>query len=137
VKAMVSMNRTARRAAKKAALRLSSFAVGLGVTAALAQNNTIGGQVQAMSTEFSTAGGFAASTAMYVAALICFIAGAWYLWQSRQPENRETGKVAAGAAGLVLTGLFVAGGHWITLSSQTAAGQAPTVSSQAAAVTFQ
>ena len=87
--------------------------------------------------EFSTAGGFAGSTAMYVAALVCFIGGVWYLWQSRQPENRESGKVAAGLAGLVLTGLFVAGGAWINKAAQTTSGGAATISSQAAVVTFQ
>ncbi|RYF04865.1 MAG: hypothetical protein EOO40_10805, partial [Deltaproteobacteria bacterium] len=38
-----------------------------------------------MAQEASTAGGFVASTAMYVAALICFVGGVWSLWQSRQP----------------------------------------------------
>jgi len=104
---------------------------------AQAAGNTIGGQVQSMATEFSTASGFAGSTAMYAAALICFIAGVWYLWKSRQPENRESGNVAAGAAGLVLTGLFVAGGAWINKAAQTTSGGAATITSTAAAVTFQ
>jgi hypothetical protein len=89
-----------------------------------------------MAQEFSTAGGFAASTAMYVGALICFVAGAWFLWQSRQPENREAGKVAAGAAGLVLTGLLVTGGAWINKAAETATGSAASISSTAGAVTF-
>ena len=42
---------------------------------AQAAGGTIGAQVQTMAQEFSTAGGFAASTAMYVGALICFAAG--------------------------------------------------------------
>ena len=89
-----------------------------------------------MAQEFSTAGGFAASTAMYVGALICFVAGAWFLWQSRQPENREAGKVAAGVAGLVLTGLLVTGGAWINKAAETATGTAASISSTAGAVTF-
>ena len=121
------------------AVVLSLAAQMVGVVHAFAQaaGNTIGGQVQAMATEFSTAGGFAGSTAMYLAALVCFIGGVWYLWQSRQPENRESGKVAAGLAGLVLTGLFVAGGAWINKAAQTTSGGAATISSQAAVVTFQ
>jgi hypothetical protein len=113
--------------------------IGLGVDVAYAQaaGGTIGAQLQTMAQEFSTAGGFTASTAMYVAALICFVGGAWYLWQSRQPENRESGKVAAGLAGLVLTGLFVTGGAWINKAAETTTGAAATVSSQAAVVTFQ
>ena len=103
---------------------------------AQAAGGTIGAQVQTMAQEFSTAGGFAASTAMYVGALICFVAGAWFLWQSRQPENREAGKVAAGAAGLVLTGLLVTGGAWINKAAETATGSAASITSTAGAVTF-
>ena len=68
--------------------------------------STIGAQLGTMAQEASTAGGTLASTAMYVAALICFIGGVWSLWQSRQPQNREGGRVAMGLAGLVLCGLF-------------------------------
>jgi len=89
-----------------------------------------------MATEFSTAGGFAGSTAMYVAALVCFIV-AFGICAVASPENRESGKVAAGLAGLVLTGLFVAGGAWINKAAQTTSGGAATISSQAAVVTFQ
>ena len=72
------------------------------VVAAFAQQaqGTIGAQVQTMAQEFSTAGGFAASTAMYVGALVCFVAGVWFLWQSRLPENRTSGQMAAGMTGL-------------------------------------
>ena len=103
---------------------------------AQAAGGTIGAQIGTMSQEFSTAGGTAASTAMYVAALITFVAGAWYLWQSRQPENREAGKVAAGVAGLVLTGLLVTGGAWINKAAETATGTAASISSTAGVVTF-
>ena len=114
------------------------LSVTLGATAAYAQaTQTIGGQVQSMATEFSTAGGFAGSTAMYVAALITFVAGVWFLWQSRMPENRESGKVAAGITGLVLTGLFVAGGSWIQKASFTTSGAGARVSNTAGVITFQ
>ncbi|VTZ48789.1 conserved membrane hypothetical protein [Methylocella tundrae] len=119
-----------------AALCLGVVALaGAGVTTALAQ--TIGAQLGTTAQEFSTAGGTLASTSMYVAALICFIAGAWYLWQSRQPENRESGKVAAGIAGLVLTGLFVTGGAWINKAANTTTGGNATITNQAGVVTFQ
>jgi hypothetical protein len=103
---------------------------------AQAAGGTIGAQIGTMAQEFSTAGGTAASTAMYVGALITFVAGAWFLWQSRQPENREAGKVAAGAAGLVLTGLLVTGGAWINKAAETATGTAASISSTAGVVTF-
>jgi hypothetical protein len=103
---------------------------------AQAAGGTIGAQIGTMAQEFSTAGGTAASSAMYVGALITFVAGAWFLWQSRQPENREAGKVAAGAAGLVLTGLLVTGGAWINKAAETATGTAASISSTAGVVTF-
>lgn len=115
----------------------SAVSGGLMTASAAMAAGTIGDQVQSMAQEASTAGGFAASTAMYVGALICFVAGVWFLWQSRQPENRETGKVAAGIAGLVLTGLFVTGGTWINKAAQTTTGSAASISNTAGAVTFQ
>ena len=106
------------------------------VGAAFAQQGTIGAQVQTMAQEFSTAGGFAASTAMYVGALVCFVAGVWFLWQSRLPENRTSGQMAAGMTGLILTGLLVTGGAWINKAAETTTGTAASISSTAGAVTF-
>jgi hypothetical protein len=126
------INHKARSLASRTAL-LGAAALGgsllVSATAfAQAVGGTIGAQVQTMAQEFSTA--------MYVGALITFVAGAWFLWQSRQPENREAGKVAAGAAGLVLTGLLVTGGAWINKAAETATGTAASISSTAGAVTF-
>jgi hypothetical protein len=89
-----------------------------------------------MAQEGSTAGGTIASMAMYVGALIIFVAGAWALWQSRDPASREPGKVGQGLAALVLTGLMVSGGLWIGKASQTATGAAAVESSTAATVGF-
>ena len=41
---------------------------------------------------------------------LCFGFGVWARWQSRQPQNRETGFVGRGIAGLVLCGLFATAG---------------------------
>ncbi|WP_367615992.1 hypothetical protein [Plastoroseomonas hellenica] len=109
----------------------------LAQASAFAQSaNGIGAQVQSMAQEASTTGGNVGSMAMYVAALVCLIGGAWALWQSRQPQNREGGKVAMGLAGLVLCGLFATGGVWIGKSAQTASGGAATVAGTNAMVTF-
>ena len=93
-------------------------------------------QVGTMAQEAATAGGNLGSMAMYVAALICLIGGAWALWQSRQPQNREGGKVAMGLAGIVLCGLFATGGVWIGKAAQTASGGAATISGTNSVVTF-
>ena len=104
---------------------------------AYAQSSTIGSQVGTMAQEATTAGGNLGSMAMYVAALICLVGGAWALWQSRQPQNRESGRVAMGLAGLVLCGLFVTGGAWINKAAQTTTGTAASVTSTAGVVNFQ
>ncbi|MDT8350988.1 hypothetical protein [Roseomonas mucosa] len=98
--------------------------------------NSIGGQIGTMAQEATTAGGNLGSMAMYLAALLCLIGGAWALWQSRQPQNREGGKVAMGLAGIVLCGLFATGGVWIGKAAQTASGGAATVTGTNAVVTF-
>ena len=99
--------------------------------------STIGAQLGTMAQEASTAGGTLASTAMYIAALICFVGGVWSLWQSRQPQNREGGRVAMGLAGLVLCGLFVTGGGWINKAAQTTTGSSAGITSTAGVVNFQ
>ena len=96
----------------------------------------IGAQMQQMAQEGSTTGGFIGSMAMYGAALICMVGGAWALWQSRQPQNREGGRVGMGLAGLVLAGLFATGGTWINKAANSASGGNSTVSSTSGAVTF-
>ena len=103
---------------------------------AYAQSSTIGSQVGTMAQEATTAGGNLGSMAMYVAALICLVGGAWALWQSRQPQNREGGKVAMGLAGIVLCGLFATGGVWIGKAAPTASGGSATITGTNAPVTF-
>ena len=121
-----------------ASVALGALAMGATIEMAAAQTTggTIGAQLQTMSQEASTSGGFLASTAMYVGALITFVFGAWALWQSRQPENRDSGQVAKGVAGLVLCGLLVTGGAWINKAAETATGTAASITSTAGAVTF-
>lgn len=90
--------------------------------AAAGDNTTIGGQITNMATEGANAGSAVGAFAMYGAALLCFVGGVWALWQSRQAQNRESGKVAMGLAGVVLCGLFAAGGVWINKAANTTSG---------------
>lgn len=96
----------------------------------------IGTQLQAMSQEGSTTAGWLGSTAMYGAAMICMLGGAWALWSSRQPQNRESGHLSKGIAGLVLAGLFATGGVWINKAANSASGGNAVASSTAGTVTF-
>lgn len=117
-------------------LSLAAFSVAHALAQATPSTSGIGAQTQNMAQEASTTGGFVGSTAMYIAALICLIGGAWALWQSRQAQNREGGKVAMGVAGIVLCGLFATGGVWIGKAANTASGGNASVSSTSQAVTF-
>jgi hypothetical protein len=82
----------------------------------------LGDQLNTMSSEAINSGGTAFGMACYLAAAVCFGLGVWALWQSRQPQNRETGYVGRGVAGLVLCGLFATAGVWINKASVTASG---------------
>lgn len=136
LKVMGSLSRV--NVSKKAFFGALSVAALFAVTNASAQaaGGTIGAQLGTMAQEGSTAGGTLASMVMYVAALIIFCAGAWALWQSRDPASREPGKVGQGIAAMLLCGLFVSGGVWINKASQTTTGGAPVETSAAAVVGF-
>lgn len=96
----------------------------------------IGAQANLMSGEAVNAGGTAFSAACYVAAAVCFFFGVWAAWQSRQPQNRETGYVGRAIGGLVLCGLFASAGVWINKASVTASGGAATVTNNPQMVQF-
>lgn len=86
-----------------------------------------GEQVNKMAAEAMNTGGTIFGMGCYLAAALCFIAGVWAIWASRQPQNRESGYVARGVAGLVLCGLFVTGGAWINRASATAGAGTTTI----------
>ncbi len=103
---------------------------------ATAPTGGIGAQMNLMSNEAVNAGGTVFSTGCYLAAAACFFFGVWAAWQSRQPQNRETGYVGRAAAGLVLCGLFASAGVWIGKASVTASGGAATITDTPGMVTF-
>ncbi len=96
----------------------------------------IGAQMNLMSGEAVNAGATAFSMGCYIAAALCFFFGVWAAWQSRQPQNRETGYVGRALAGLVLCGLFASAGVWINKASITASGGAATITDNPAMVQF-
>lgn len=108
----------------------------LAQTAASSGTGTLGAQLNKMSGEAVDSLGTGAGMVCYVLALVCFIGGVWALWQSRQPQNRESGYIAKGAAGLVLCGLFVVAPNWINKAAQTTAGNDATVNNTPAQIKF-
>jgi len=103
---------------------------------ATAPTGGLGAQLNTMSGEAINSGGTFFGMACYLAAAICFGLGVWALWQSRQPQNRETGHVGRGIAGLVLCGLFATAGIWINKASVTASGGNASVNDSAQMVQF-
>ena len=109
---------------------------GRALAQATAPAGGIGAQMNLMSGEAVNAGGTAFSMGCYIAAAVCFFFGVWAAWQSRQPQNRETGYVGRALAGLVLCGLFASAGVWINKASITASGGAATVTDNPQMVQF-
>ncbi len=109
---------------------------GQALAQATAPAGGIGAQMNLMSGEAVNAGGTAFSMGCYIAAAVCFFFGVWAAWQSRQPQNRETGYVGRALAGLVLCGLFASAGVWINKASITASGGAATVTDNPQMVQF-
>ena len=99
-----------------------SFMPALAQAAPTVSTGGTGEQVNKMAAEAMNTGGVVFGMACYLAAALCFAAGVWAMWASRQPQNRESGYVARGVAGLVLCGLFITGGAWINRASVTAGG---------------
>ena len=97
---------------------------------------SLGKQLNTISSEAIDSGGTALGMVCYILAMLCFVGGAWALWQSRQPQHRESGYIAKGAAGLVLCGLLVMMPQWINKSAHTMAGADATINNTPAQVKF-
>lgn len=104
--------------------------------AAASTTGSLGEQLNTMSSEAIDAGGTALGMICYIAAMLCFVGGAWAFWQSRQPQNRESGYVAKGAAGLVLCGLLVMMPQWVNKAAHTVAGADATINNTPTVVKF-
>jgi len=124
---------------------LSVFTLGMAVGLALAGHamaqataptGGLGAQLNTMSSEATNSGSLFFAMACYLGAAICFGFGVWALWQSRQPQNRESGHIARGLAGLVLCGLFATAGVWINKAAVSASGGNATVNTTPQMVQF-
>lgn len=134
--------RRALRASTALASRIGVAAVvaGAAPAAAFAQATApaggIGAQLNSMSSEAISAGGTLGEAAMYVAAIVCFVGGAWALWTSRQEHHRGGNRVGMGIAGLVLAGLFASGPTWIGKAAVTTSGAAASVTDTPGTIQF-
>jgi hypothetical protein len=114
----------------------SLLAVGQAFAQATSTAGSLGAQLNTMSSEFIDSGGTALGMVCYIAAMLCFVGGAWAFWQSRQPQNRESGYVAKGIAGLVLCGLLVMMPQWVNKAAHTVAGADASINNTPAQIKF-
>lgn len=114
----------------------SALAVGQAFAQAASTAGSLGAQMNTISSEAIDSGGTALGMVCYILAMLCFVGGAWAFWQSRQPQNRESGYVAKGAAGLVLCGLLVMMPQWVNKAAHTVAGADATINNTPAQVKF-
>ena len=141
VRVAARVRRLANRRGTALAVAAGALAICLGFAGhafaqATSPAGSLGAQANLMSSEFLNSGSTAFGVGCYIAAALCFGFGVWALWQSRQPQNRETGHVSRGLAGLVLCGLFATAGVWINKASITASGGNATVNDTPAMVQF-
>jgi hypothetical protein len=128
--------RLLRGSGATALMLIGSAGIALAQTAATAPSGGLGAQANAMSGELQSAGGTAFSVACYMLAAITFAFGAWSIWQSRQPQNRETGYLTRGLVGLVLCGVFATSGVWINKAAMSASGGNATINTSPQMVQF-
>ena len=114
----------------------SILAAGQAFAQAASSAGSLGAQMNTMSSEAIDSGGTALGMACYILAMLCFVGGAWAFWQSRQPQNRESGYIDKGEAGLVLCGLLVMMPQWINKAAHTVAGADATINNTPAQVKF-
>jgi hypothetical protein len=135
------LRRHASTRGKLLATIAGSLTLGLGYAGqAFAQATSptggLGAQFNTISGEMINAGSTAFGMACYLAAAACFFFGVWAAWQSRQPQNRETGYVGRAFAGLALCGLFATAGVWINKAAISASGGNATINDTPAMVQF-
>jgi hypothetical protein len=123
---------------RSAALGLgaSLFAIGEAFAQAASPAGSIGAQMNTMSGEAIDSGGTALGMVCYIAAMLVFVGGTWAFWQSRQPQNRESGYVAKGVAAMVLCGLLVMMPNWINKAAHTVGGADATINNTPQVVKF-
>ncbi len=132
----LAVNRGKLLAAVAGGLALGFGYAGQALAQATSPAGGLGAQVNTMSSESINAGGNAFTMACYLAAAVCFFFGVWAAWQSRQPQNRETGYVGRALAGLALCGLFATAGVWVNKAAISASGANATITGTPGMVTF-
>ncbi len=126
------MPRTLAKAAALAtpALFLAQHAFGQ------AAGNTLGGRLQAASTDLTTGGGFVLEILGYLLGGAAMLAGIYTIWQHSKNPNGQA-RFGYGLVSILAGGAFLTASLFGTFSSQTLAGAGPSNTGTAQQMTFQ
>ena len=98
--------------------------------------NTLGGRMQAASTDLTDGGGFVLTILGYLLGGAAMLAGIYTIWQHSKNPNGQA-RFGYGLVSLLAGGAFLTASLFGTFASQTMAGAGPSNSGTTAKMTFQ
>jgi hypothetical protein len=104
--------------------------------AAAGAANTLGGRMQAASSDLTVGGGYILQILGYLLGGAAVLSGVYAIWQHTKNPNGQ-GKLGYGFVSVLAGGAFLAASLFASYSSQTLAGAGPTNTGTAAQMTFQ
>ncbi len=113
-------------------------AVALPASNALAQTagNTLGGRMQAVSTDMTNGGAYLLTLFGFILGGFALIAGGWTIYQHTKNPNGQA-RLGYGVAGVLAGGFFLTIASIATFSSQTISGAGASSTGTSKAMTFQ
>lgn len=98
--------------------------------------NTLGGRMQAASTDLTDGGGYVLTILGYLMGGAAMLAGVYTIWQHSKNPNGQS-RFGYGLVSLLAGGAFLTASLFATFASQTMAGAGPSNTGTAAKMTFQ
>lgn len=127
VRIPATVSRAAALAAPTLLLASHAFAQGAG--------NTLGGRMQAASTDLTTGGGFVLTIIGYLLGGAALLAGIYTIWQHTKNPNGQS-RLGYGFVSVLAGGAFLTASLFATFAANTLSGAAPTNTGTAAQMTF-
>jgi len=98
--------------------------------------NTLGGRMQAASTDLTNGGGYVLTILGYLMGGAAMLAGVYTIWQHSKNPNGQA-RFGYGLVSLLAGGAFLTASLFATFASQTMAGAGPSNTGTAAKMVFQ
>ncbi len=98
--------------------------------------NTLGGRMQAASTDLTNGGGYVLTILGYLMGGAAMLAGVYTIWQHSKNPNGQS-RFGYGLVSLLAGGAFLTASLFATFASQTMAGAGPSNTGTAAKMIFQ